>query len=149
MRHENENHWPRSDCPTYSLGRGCEDHDFQRIPHLPGNQHGVYLRSKPPPPSPAKARIGGGGCGAFKWLVHKWQIKIKTIELYLYTDFTCIIVYLIFWLSAFHQTKLIGQQQNKARKSSLSTQYVHITTPDHEYQTVNPFSMKDDRMKKG
>ena len=21
-----------------------EDHDFQRIPHLPGNQHGVYLR---------------------------------------------------------------------------------------------------------
>ena len=25
---------------------------------------------------------------------------------------------------------------------------MHITTPDHEYQTANPFSMKDDRMKK-
>ena len=23
-----------------------------------------------------------------------------------------------------------------------------MTTPDHEYQTANPFSMKDDRMKK-
>ena len=25
---------------------------------------------------------------------------------------------------------------------------MHITTPDHEYQTANPFSMKDDRMQK-
>jgi len=23
---------------------------------------------------------------------------------------------------------------------------MHITTPDHEYQTANPFSMKDDRI---
>jgi len=25
---------------------------------------------------------------------------------------------------------------------------MHITTPDHEYQTANPFSMKENRMKK-
>ena len=25
---------------------------------------------------------------------------------------------------------------------------MHITTPDHEYQTANTFSMKDDQMQK-
>ena len=57
----------RSDCPTYSLGRECEDRDFQQIPRLLGNQNGVYLRWKSPQ-SPAKAQMGA--CGGFKWLVH-------------------------------------------------------------------------------
>ena len=58
-----------SDCPAYSPGRGCEDRDFQRIPRLPGNQHELSASEVKAPQSPAKARMGG--CGGFKWLLHK------------------------------------------------------------------------------
>ena len=47
-------------APLNSPGRECEDRDIQRIPRLPGNQNGVYMRLKSPQP-PAKARMGGGG----------------------------------------------------------------------------------------
>ena len=33
-------------APLNFPGRGCEDREFQRIPHLPGNQNGVYMKLK-------------------------------------------------------------------------------------------------------
>ena len=46
-------------APLNSLGRGCEDRDFQWIPRLPGNQNGVYMRWKSPQ-SPSKAQGAAG-----------------------------------------------------------------------------------------